>query len=246
MKARKILSLAALAVALALVFLFLPFRQWFMQFEEYVRSLGPVGPAVVAVAYVVCTVLLIPGSAITIAAGTLFGLKTAFFVVLVGANLGALCSFLLARTFLRDKVAHWAEAKPKFRSLDRAIGRHGFKMVLLARLSPAFPFNVLNYILGITPVTTGRYVAASLIGMLPGMILYVYIGAAAKDALVGGVSPSAEPFQQGLKYAGLLATVAFVFMITRLARKALLETEKRSVGPLSSLPRAGREKRGSS
>ncbi len=122
---------------------------------------------------------------ITIGAGTLFGLKTGFVVVILGANLGALCSFLLARTFLREKVAAWAAANPRFRSLDQAIGRQGFKMVLLTRLSPVFPFVLLNYFLGLTAVRTGAYILANLIGMLPATFLFVYIGAAARDALAG-------------------------------------------------------------
>ena len=84
------------------------------------QALGLFGPVAVAAVYVLCTVLLIPGSAITIGAGTLFGFNTGFLVVLAGANLGALCSFLLARTFLREKVASWAARNPKFHSLDRA------------------------------------------------------------------------------------------------------------------------------
>ncbi|MDH3446203.1 MAG: VTT domain-containing protein, partial [Deltaproteobacteria bacterium] len=134
MKTSKILILAAVVIALAAGLLFLPIRQWFVEFEGYVGSLGAIGPLVVAFTYVVTTVLFIPGSALTIGSGTLFGLKTGFLVVLVGANLGALCAFLLARTLLRDKVESWAAGNPKFRSLDRAIGRQGFKMVLLTRL----------------------------------------------------------------------------------------------------------------
>ena len=131
MRMAKRIFIIFLIVDVVAVILFLPFRDWFVQFEEYVKSLGSLGPIAVAVAYVVTTVLFIPGSAITIGAGTLFGLKTGFFVVLVGANLGALCAFLLARTLLRGKVTRWAEGNAKFRSLDRAIGSQGFKMVFL-------------------------------------------------------------------------------------------------------------------
>src|SRR5678816_2387729 len=158
MRAAKIALIVFIAVDIVAALLLLPFREWFNQFERYVQSLGAVGPVVVAFAYVVTTVLFIPGSALTIGSGTLFGLRTGFLVVLVGANLGALCAFLLARTFLREKVARWAEGNPKFRALDLAIGRQGFKMVFLTRLSPAFPFTLLNYLLGLTAVKTGAYV----------------------------------------------------------------------------------------
>jgi pyruvate/2-oxoglutarate dehydrogenase complex dihydrolipoamide dehydrogenase (E3) component/uncharacterized membrane protein YdjX (TVP38/TMEM64 family) len=208
---------------------FLPVRHWFVQFENYVTSLGAVGPLVVVVLYIFCTVLLIPGSAITIGAGTLFGLKTGFIVAALGANLGALCAFLLARTFLREKVAVWAKPNPKFRSLDQAIGRQGFKMVLLTRLSPVFPFVLLNYFLGLTAVRPGPYVLANLLGMLPATFLFAYIGAAARDA-IAEPDAAVDFYQEILKYVGLAATVAIVVLVTRIARKALREAEQAREG----------------
>ncbi|HEY2918212.1 MAG TPA: FAD-containing oxidoreductase [Candidatus Binatia bacterium] len=239
MKTNKIILLVAMVVFVAVGFLFLPVREWFMQFEGYVKSLGSIGPIAVAVAYVISTVLFIPGSALTIGSGTLFGLKTGFLVVLVGANVGALCGFLLARTLLREKVASWADANPKFRSLDRAIGRQGFKMVFLIRLSPVFPFSLLNYLLGLTAVKTRAYALGNLLGMLPGIFLYVYIGSAARDALAGQMDVSAGFYQQLLKYVGLIATVAVVVMVTRVARRALREAEQSqadSIVPARSHP----------
>ena len=234
MKSTKIALLVFLAAALFVGFLFLPIRQWFMQFEGFVQSLGAAGPVVVVLAYVVCTVLFIPGSAITIGSGTLFGLSTGFIVVVLGANLGALCSFLLARSFLREKVASWAAGNAKFRSLDQAIGKQGFKMVLLTRLSPVFPFVLLNYLLGLTAVRTPSYVLANLLGMLPATFLFVYIGAAARDALGGQADASAGFYQQILKYVGLLATVGVVVVVTRVARKALREAEQSQEGNIAA------------
>jgi pyruvate/2-oxoglutarate dehydrogenase complex dihydrolipoamide dehydrogenase (E3) component/uncharacterized membrane protein YdjX (TVP38/TMEM64 family) len=225
MKYGRVILILALGLA-GIGFFFLPVRQWFMHIENYVQSLGPVGPLVVIVAYIICTVFFIPGSAITVGSGTLFGLKTGFLVVVIGANLGALCSFLLARTFLREKVARWAAGNPKFRSLDQAIGKQGFKMVLLTRLSPVFPFVLLNYFLGLTAVRTRAYILANLIGMLPATFLFVYIGAAARDAIAGQMDTTADFYQQVLKYVGLLATVAVVVIVTRIARKALREAEQ--------------------
>ena len=140
--------------------------------------------------------LFIPGSAITIGSGTLFGLRPVLSSSLFGANLGRSASFLLARSFLREKVASWASANPKFRSLDQAIGKQGFKMVLLTRLSPVFPFVLLNYLLGLTAVRTPSYVLANLLGMLPATFLFVYIGAAARDALAGQADASAGFYQR--------------------------------------------------
>jgi pyruvate/2-oxoglutarate dehydrogenase complex dihydrolipoamide dehydrogenase (E3) component/uncharacterized membrane protein YdjX (TVP38/TMEM64 family) len=232
MNTNKVILFLALLVGAGVGFFYLPLRQWFVQLEGHVQSLGALGPAVVALAYVLCTVLFIPGSAITIGAGTLFGLMTGFLVVVVGANLGALCSFLLARTFLRERVARWADGNPKFRSLDQAIGKQGFKMVLLTRLSPVFPFVLLNYFLGLTAVRTRAYVLANLIGMLPATFLFVYIGAAARDAIAGQMDTSAGLYQQILKYVGLLATVAVVVIVTRIARKAMREAEQVQEGSM--------------
>jgi pyruvate/2-oxoglutarate dehydrogenase complex dihydrolipoamide dehydrogenase (E3) component/uncharacterized membrane protein YdjX (TVP38/TMEM64 family) len=225
-KLGKILLLFAVALGIAAGFAFLPVRDWFIQFENYVRSLGAVGPALVVLIYVLCTVLLVPASAISVGSGTLFGLTSGLVVVVLGANVGALCALFLARTFLRQKVAGWAEANPKFRSLDRAIGKQDFKMVLLTRLSPVFPFVLLNYFLGLTAVRVGSYALANLLGMLPATFLFVYIGAAARDAVAGQMSASADFYGQVLKYVGLLATLAVVVSVTRIARAALREAEQ--------------------
>ena len=226
MKLHKAVLVVALLASTVIVGFLLPVRAWFAEFEAYVHSLGAIGPAIYALGYVVLTVLLFPASFVTLGAGTLFGLKTGLFVALAGANLGALCSFLLARTFLRQKVMLWTAPYPKFRFLDEAIGKQGFKMVLLCRLSPIFPFILLNYFLGLTAVRTAAYVLANLLGMLPAMFLLVYVGAAARDALEVQPSTAADFYQQILKYVGLAATVLMVVVVTRLARKALREAEQ--------------------
>src|ERR1044071_3336402 len=229
MSPSKSIALILLIVAASVGLLFLPVRQWFSDFETFVHALGTVGPVVYALAYVALTVLLFPASLVTVGAGTLFGLTTGLVVVLIGANLGALCSFLLARTFLRQRVTHWTESNPKFRFLDEAIGRQGFKMVLLCRLSPVFPFILLNYFLGLTAVRVAAYVLANLLGMLPAMFLLVYVGATARDALEA--QPAATDFyQQALKYIGLAATVVIVVVVTRMARRALRQAEQAQEG----------------
>src|SRR5258705_578179 len=226
MKLHRAVLVVVLLAAMALSVLLLPVREWFTEFEAYVHSLGAIGPVIYTLGYVALTVLLFPASFVTLGAGTLFGLKTGLFVALVGANLGALCSFLLARTFLRQKVSLWTASHPKFRFLDEAIGKQGFKMVLLCRLSPIFPFILLNYFLGLTAVRTAAYVLANLLGMLPAMFLLVYIGAAARDALEVQPTTATDFYQQILKYVGLAATVLMVVVVTRLARKALREAEQ--------------------
>ncbi len=223
----KILSLIAVVIAALIGLRFLPVSEWILSLQSEIRSFGPLAPVVVIVGYALMTVLLIPGSAMTLLAGGVFGLWKGLAVVVTGANLGALCSFLLARTFLRERVSRWAAANPKFASLDRAVGREGFKMVLLSRLSPVFPFVLLNYLIGLTTVRTSSYVLANLIGMLPGTFLYVYLGATARDALTGG---SKLIFQ----IVGLLATIAIVVLITRMARRAMAEVESKDSSELNA------------
>jgi len=101
-------------------------------------------------------------------------------------------------------------------------------MVFLSRLSPVFPFTLLNYLLGLTTVRTSSYVLANLLGMLPGTFLYVYIGATAREALAGRASGETGTLQLALKIVGLLATFAVVLIVTRAARKAMAEAEQSS------------------
>ena len=229
MNFRRAALLVIVIAAIGLGSLLLPLREWFEQFESYVRSLGTLGPLLFAFAYMLLTVVLFPASVLTLGAGTLFGLKTGFFTALLGANLGALCSFLLARSFLRERVVLWTASHPKFRFLDEAIGKQGFKMVLLCRLSPIFPFILLNYFLGLTSVRTGAYILGNLFGMVPANFVFVYIGATAHDA-VAGPAETLDFYQQAMKYVGLLATFIVFTVITRMARRALREAERAREG----------------
>lgn len=225
MKNRKAFILVLIVLLVGIGFLFLPVKVWTLSLQSWIQSLGWIGPFVFVVIYVMATMLLIPGSALTLAAGAIFGLWVGAVTVIVGANLGAFCSFLLAKTKLRAKVQEWAAANPKFAALDRAIGQNGFKMVTLTRLSPAFPFTLLNYLLGVTSVKTLPYVLANFIGMLPATFLYVYLGSLAGDTLTGTATSGASTFQFVLKIVGLLATLAVVIIVTRIARKAIAEAE---------------------
>jgi uncharacterized membrane protein YdjX (TVP38/TMEM64 family) len=186
-----------------------------------VKSFGILAPLAYGLVYVVATLLLIPGSVLTLGAAPLFGFWQGLLIVVISANTAALCAFLLARTALRDRVARWAADNPKFAALDRAIGLNGFKMVFLSRLSPAFPFTLLNYLLGLTNVRIGDYILANLLGMLPGTFLYVYLGSTATNVVAGGTSIG----QTILRIVGLLATLAIVVFVTRIARQAILEAK---------------------
>lgn len=228
MKNKKLWLAVLLIVGFVILLRFLPVGIWLTELQSWIRELGAFAPVGYVLLYVITTLLLIPGSLVTAGAAGIFSFWKALMVVFVGANLGALFAFLLTRTFLRERVTLWAADNPKFAALDRAIGREGFKMVLLVRLSPVFPFTLLNYLLGLTTVRMSSYVLANLIGMLPGTFLYVYIGATASDALKAS-SGGLGIWDLILRIAGLLATVAVVVLVTRTARKALAQAEQESI-----------------
>lgn len=191
-------------------------------FVAWVNALGAWGPVVFVAGYVVAAVAFIPGSLLTLAAGAIFGLAKGVGLVFVGAVLGSTAAFLVARYVARRAVEGRVAGHPKFAAIDRAIGEQGRRIVFLLRLSPAVPFTLLNYALGLTRVSLWDYVAAS-VGMLPGTVLYVYYGKLAGDvaALAGGAAPARGAEYWMVLALGLLATVGVTAYVTRLARRAL-------------------------
>lgn len=187
-----------------------------------IAGLGAWGPALFVVLYVVATVLFLPGSILTLGAGVVFGLVRGAVIVSVSATLGATAAFLVGRYLARDWVARKIEGNARFRAIDEAVAREGWKIVGLTRLSPVFPFNLLNYAFGLTRVGLRAYVLASWIGMMPGTLMYVYIGSLAGDlAAVGAGQRARTPAEWALYAVGLVATVAVTVYVTRLARGAL-------------------------
>jgi uncharacterized membrane protein YdjX (TVP38/TMEM64 family) len=192
------------------------------RFAEWVEGLGPWGPAAFVAGYAVAVVAFVPGSLLTLASGAIFGLWEGTILVLAGATLGSTAAFLLSRTVARKAVAQRVEGDRRFAAIDRAIEEQGSRIVFLLRLSPAFPFNLLNYALGLTRVRLADYVVASL-GMLPGTVLYVYSGKVAGElaALGGGSAVSHGAGYYAVVGLGFAATVIVTILITRVARRAL-------------------------
>jgi uncharacterized membrane protein YdjX (TVP38/TMEM64 family) len=241
---------AALAVGLSIVLigstvvLYVPayrsaFNARLGEFLEAVHQLGGWGPAIVGAAYVPACLLFIPGSALTLFGGFAFGGTFRGLVVVtaclsVGSTLGASAAFLVGRTAARQWIEKKMAGNLRFRAIDAAVGSQGFKVVLLTRLSPVFPFNLLNYAFGLTRVSFRDYVLGSWIGMLPGTIMYVYLGSTAgqlADVVAGTAAKS--PAQQVLFYTGLAATVVVTIFITRVSRRALAAV---APGPVESEP----------
>ncbi|PSR94805.1 TVP38/TMEM64 family membrane protein like [Actinidia chinensis var. chinensis] len=171
-----------LIVAIAFAFITLPVEKILKDFLLWVKQdLGPWGPLVLAVAYIPLTVLAVPASVLTLGGGYLFGLPVGFIADSIGATIGATAAFLLGRTIGRSYVISKLKNYPKFQAVAIAIQRSGFKIVLLLRLVPLLPFNMLNYLLSVTPVRLGEYMLASWVGMMPITFALVYVGTTLKD-----------------------------------------------------------------
>jgi uncharacterized membrane protein YdjX (TVP38/TMEM64 family) len=160
------------------------------ELRSWIVSLGPLGPAVFVLIYVAAVVAALPGSAVTVLAGAIFGSVTGVVLVSIGSTVGAGLAFLISRYFARDAVASWLGKNEKFARLDDMTKRHGAAIVALTRLVPIFPFNLLNYGFGLTGVPFSTYLFWSWLCMLPGTVLYV----AGADAVAKAVSDGKVPW----------------------------------------------------
>ncbi|HJQ85188.1 MAG TPA: TVP38/TMEM64 family protein [Candidatus Binatia bacterium] len=197
---------------------------WVPRFAEWVNGLGVWGPLVFIAGYALAVVALVPAWALTLAAGAIFGIGRGVVYVFVAAVLGSSAAFLIARYVARGAVERRIAASPRFAAIDRAVGREGRKIVFLLRLSPAFPFTLLNYFLGLTRVAFLDYLVAAL-GMIPGTLLYVYYGKLVGDvtAVAAGAGAARGTGYWAVLGIGLAATVAVTVLVSRTARRALRE-----------------------
>lgn len=214
--------LAAIVGLVVLIWLGRQLGSYVPQFTAWVESLGVWGPLVFITGYAMATIALIPGSIITLAAGAIFGLVQGTILVFFGASLGAMGAFLVARYGARRWVENKLESKPRFRMIDKAVAQQGGKIVFLLRLSPIFPFSLLNYALGLTKVRFRDYMIACF-GMIPGTFLYVYYGKALGSlaAVAGGAQVERDAGYWVVLSLGLLATVVVTAIVTRIAKRAL-------------------------
>ena len=189
---------------------------------EWLDSLGGWGPVALAATFVGTSLALVPGMLLNVAAGALFGIAIGSVASLVGSTLGALAAFLLARTALRGRVERWMAKEEHVRALDTAVSRSGFKVVLASRLSPAIPFNTLNYAFGLTRVSFRDYVLGSVLGMIPIRIAYASLGAGVGE--VAGLRGSLldhTPLEWVLLVAGFAVSLAFLWWLTRKTKEAM-------------------------
>jgi uncharacterized membrane protein YdjX (TVP38/TMEM64 family) len=182
------------------------------------------GAALFVPFYAVWVTLLLPGVWASMLAGALYGTLLGSLVVFVGASLGAIAVFLLGRSWLRDWARRRLAAAPKWLAVEQAVSREGLRLVLLTRLSPAFPFSLLNLAYGLSEVSLRDY-CLGLIGILPGTVLFCALGALAGDVARFGtvLAGKADPATWALRLAGIGATIASVWLVNRAARRALAE-----------------------
>ena len=219
MKKRALILLLTLA-ALAVAFWLLPAREWLLQLTELAQAHPRIAWAVFILAYVLAAVFMVPGSILTLSAGVLFGVPAGVALVSVAATLGACCAFLAGRFLARDWIESRLESMPRFNALDRAVARRGWLIVLLARLSVLIPYNLLNYALGLTRVRFGAYLFSTFFGMLPAILLYVYLGSVA-GSLATLDQAGGGALRQSLFIAGLIVTALLMVVIARLTTRTL-------------------------
>ncbi|HLP90614.1 MAG TPA: TVP38/TMEM64 family protein [Nostocaceae cyanobacterium] len=221
----KFLFISSLFIVLIIALINWDAQNYINHSVQWMRNFGVLAPIIFIIIYNLATLLFIPGSVLTIKGGFLFGIFWGSIYVLMAAILGAICAFLIGRYLSRDWISRQLEYHPKFKAIDQAVAKEGWKIVLLTRLSPLFPFNLLNYAFGITQVSLKDYILGSL-GILPGTIMYVYIGAVASDISMLNtmnlqVQPQMQVWQGILQGLGLLATIGITVYITKISQKAL-------------------------
>ncbi|MHB1557000.1 MAG: VTT domain-containing protein [Isosphaeraceae bacterium] len=218
----QLISAAAIVLSLLAIARRLPIAEMIAGLSNWVQKFGVWGPVVYGLIYAVAVVALIPGSALTLAAGALFGLVEGTITVSLASTTGAALAFLIARYLARDAVSRRVGRVPSFEAVDRAIGEGGWKIVALLRLSPAVPFILQNYLYGLTRIRFWPCVLTSWVAMLPGTIVYVYFGVVGRAGLESASGWRAHtPAEWAMIAVGLMATIAVSWYITRLARRAM-------------------------
>lgn len=203
----------------------LPFGQWIADFSNHVERMGTGGMALFVLVYILAALLFVPGAAITLAAGALFGLVQGTILVSIASTVAAALAFLIGRHVARDRIVKLAEKAPRFAAIDQAIGQGGWRIIALLRLSPALPFSLGNYLYGLTAVRFVPYVVTSWVAMLPGTFLYVYLGHIGRAGAEAGEGEGGRtPAEWALLGVGLLATIIVTVYVTKLAKRAMDET----------------------
>lgn len=212
--------LAILLLGLALALRFLPVRAALERATLWIESLGWWAPATFVVLYVLCTLLLVPRTVLTVGAGFLFGPWWGLLWALVSINLGANLAFLSGRHFVRGLVARRTRDRGRLQALDRAVARDGWRIVALTRLTPVLPYSILNYAFGLTRVRWRQFALGSFAGMFPGTLMLVVLGTFTDFAAERSAQPRGTLVD--LLYAAVVTgALLATWIVTRFARRVL-------------------------
>ncbi len=231
---RWVLVLILIALSIAAISHQLPARSAVQELIDWIEGIGIWGPLIFGLLYVAAVVALLPGSALTLAAGALFGLIGGTIVASLASTTGAALAFLIGRYLARRRIQALLRRYPTFDAMDKAINENGWKIVALLRLSPAVPFNLQNYLYGLTGIRFWPYLLTSWLAMLPTTFLYVYLGDLGREGLqaVDGQGRRSRSIAEwAMLIVGLLATIALTVYLTRLARKTLRQVPSFSREP---------------
>ncbi len=194
---------------------------WLPQFATWVHSLGMWAPVAFVAVYVIAVVLMLPVFLLIMAGGAVFGITSGSLLALSGAMLGGTTAFLIGRHYARTMVERRIATHPTMSALDRVIGEDGLKLVFLLRLSPAVPFVLSNYALGITQVRLRDFFIGTL-GLVPIVVTYAAYGSASGASPDAGGSARVSPL---LFMLGLVVTVLLGLLLARIAHRALHEAD---------------------
>ncbi|KAF0124823.1 MAG: SNARE associated Golgi family protein [Elusimicrobia bacterium] len=217
----KILLAAALIAAAVMLARHFELQALLRAALDRLAALGPAGAAAFVLLYIAAAALLVPGSALTLGAGAIYGVVWGSLIVSLASTLGAAAAFLIGRHLARGWVEKKVAGSPAFAAIAAAVAEGGWRIVGLTRLSPVFPYTLLNYAYGLTKVPFKEYLLASWIGMMPGTVMYVYLGALAGELARSGSGGGRSPAEWALYAGGLAATVIVTVYVTRLARRKL-------------------------
>jgi uncharacterized membrane protein YdjX (TVP38/TMEM64 family) len=227
LRSRRFWFLVMAGIALAIASHVLPWQEWLEAVKQWLPTLGIWAVPAFVLIYVLVTVVGLPNVVLMLVAGTLFGLGMGIVAASIADSLGAVACFLVGRTIARKRVKRWMARHPNFAQLDVAVAEKGWKLLLLTRLSPLVPSNLLNYGFSCTKVNFWQYWFCSWLGTLPVVTLYVYLGAFGMRLIQGDNSPQ----NLALRGFGLIFTISAAFYTTRWARRAIAQSRPPSEAP---------------
>jgi uncharacterized membrane protein YdjX (TVP38/TMEM64 family) len=211
-------------ISVVVIIFFTPVRNWLgldnarsimHNFQVWRENLGIFAPLAYMSIYFVSTVFALPGSALTLASGAAFGAIQGTIWTVIGATLGATGAFLVSRLFIGGAIAKRFDKGDRLSQLAQGLKENGFWFALSIRLAPIFPFNAVNYLFGLTPIRINSYFFATLIGIIPGTLVYSWLGQEGAEALTGNAR-----WQLPAALLALSALSAIPLLIKRFQRSA--------------------------